>query len=105
MERPRGELPEAGVGAEGDWAGGLPPVLGPRTDRDITEAVETALFLEPEVDLSHFIVDTKNGVVRLRGRVSSPREKELAIQAARDVAGVVEVVDEIEVVPTSPSTE
>jgi len=98
MEGRREELPEAGVGAEGDWAGGIPPLIGPRTDKEITQAVETALLLEPEVDTTHFVVSTQGGVVRLRGRVLNPREKELAIQAARDVVGVIDVIDEVEVV-------
>lgn len=96
MERDRA-LPEAGVGA----SGGGPPAEGyppePRTDQQVTDAVRTALFLDPVLSVRQFHVETVDGTVRIWGEVSSPEERRKVIDLVTDVQGVQRVHDDLTV--------
>jgi len=67
---------------------------GPRSAGDavsdawITTKVKSSLMFSRSVDALDINVDTRDGVVNLRGTVSSPAERDLAVELARNVRGV-----------------
>jgi hyperosmotically inducible protein len=62
-------------------------------DAAITTAVRARLAADGKVPADSLDVDTKGGVVTLKGTVKSEQEKQEALQAARDTHGVVKVED------------
>lgn len=74
--------------------------LEPRSDADITADVATALALDSLVDEDKINVTTSDGVVHLEGTVNSYTERKAAYDDARQVAGVVDVINEILVAPS-----
>jgi osmotically-inducible protein OsmY len=70
-----------------------------KTDRELQEQVLQALEWEPGVDAADVGVSIDDGVVTLRGDVGTLREKWLAERAARHVAGVRAVANDLEVAP------
>ena len=59
-------------------------------DAALTGKVKTALIADPDVKALKIDVDTKDGVVFLKGQ-AGPTEKALAIELAEDVRGVKKV--------------
>jgi osmotically-inducible protein OsmY len=68
-------------------------------DTSITTRVKTAMLNDPDVGGLRIDVDTFKGVVTLSGRVKSQGEKDRAITLARQVNGVAEVKDAMQVIP------
>lgn len=68
-----------------------------RSDSDIKRDVEDELRWDPDIDATDVAVAVKNGVVMLTGFVRSYSEKFEAEAAAKRVAGVVGVANDIEV--------
>ena len=68
-------------------------------DTTITTRVKTAMLNDPNVGGLRVDVDTFKGVVTLSGRVKSPAERDQAIGIARNVDGVVEVKDALQIEP------
>jgi osmotically-inducible protein OsmY len=68
-----------------------------RSDSDIKREVEDELKWEPEVDAADIGVSVHNGVVTLTGFVKNYYEKIAAERAAKRVAGVSAVANDIEV--------
>ena len=68
-------------------------------DTSITTRVKTAMLNDPDVGGLRIDVDTFKGVVTLSGRVKSQAEKDRAITLARQVNGVAEVKDAMQVIP------
>jgi osmotically-inducible protein OsmY len=68
-----------------------------RSDSDIKRDVEEELRLEPTVDPTDIAVAVKSGVVTLTGFVRSYAEKLEAEAAAKRVAGVVGLANDLEV--------
>ena len=68
-----------------------------KTDSELQLDVLEELKWEPKVDHSHIGVTAKNGVVTLTGFVPTYAEKLAAEAAARRVAGVRAIAEEIEV--------
>jgi len=68
-----------------------------RLDLDIKRDVEDELRWDPDIDATDIAVSVKNGVVTLAGFVRSYSQKYEAEQAAKRVAGVVGVANDIEV--------
>jgi hyperosmotically inducible periplasmic protein len=66
-------------------------------DAAITTAVKAKLLADGQVSGTKIDVDTKSGVVTLKGTVKSEQEKEKAIQIARDTRGVQRVEDQLTV--------
>jgi osmotically-inducible protein OsmY len=60
-------------------------------DQTISGQVKTRLVLDRALNLTRVGVDTVNGVVHLHGVVDTPQDRERAEQRARQVAGVVDV--------------
>ncbi|HYZ32903.1 MAG TPA: BON domain-containing protein, partial [Crenalkalicoccus sp.] len=68
-----------------------------RSDIDIKRDVEAELQSDPDIDATDIAVAVKNGVVTLSGFVRSYSQKWEAERAAKRVAGVVGVANDIEV--------
>ena len=68
-----------------------------QSDLDIQRDVLNELKWEPRVSAAHIGVSVKEGVVTLTGHVESLAEKSAAERAAKRVAGVRAVANEIEV--------
>ena len=68
-----------------------------RTDSEIARDVAEELRADPEIDSTDIAVIAKNGVVTLTGFVHSYNEKVEGERAAKRVAGVVGVANDIEV--------
>jgi len=68
-------------------------------DTTITTRVKTAMLNDPAVGGLRIDVDTFKGVVTLSGRVKAPGERDQAIALARQIDGVVEVKDALQIIP------
>jgi osmotically-inducible protein OsmY len=60
-------------------------------DATITASVKSKLLWSEQVSGLDIDVDTRNGVVNLKGSVSSPQERALAVELAENVGGVKRV--------------
>jgi hyperosmotically inducible protein len=63
------------------------------SDAALTAAVKTKLLADPVVSGLRIDVDSREGVVTLKGDVSSQAEKDAAVQIARETSGVRQVDD------------
>jgi osmotically-inducible protein OsmY len=68
-----------------------------RSDVDIKRDVEDELRSDPDIDATDIAIAAKDGVVTLTGFVRSYRQRRTAEQDVKRVAGVVGVVNNIEV--------
>lgn len=68
-------------------------------DAWITSKTKIALYADERVSGNAINVDTRDGMVVLRGKVSSPEEKKAAEDIARRIEGVTQVKNNLEVVP------
>jgi hyperosmotically inducible protein len=75
-----------------------------QTDPGITTAVKSKLASDDTVRATDINVDTKNGVVTLKGEVPSAAAKTRAIELAKATDGVRDVVDAIAVTPAATPT-
>jgi hyperosmotically inducible protein len=67
-------------------------------DAAITAAVKTKMLADSDVGGLKIDIDTTDGVVVLKGNVSSAAEKRKAVQIARDTDGVKTVKDQLKIV-------
>lgn len=67
------------------------------SDAAVTARVKTALLKDPEISGLKIDVDTKNGVVTLKGKVASDAQGIKALQVASTIEGVAKVVNQLEV--------
>ena len=75
----------------------LKPEAIMRSDSEIERDVKDELQWDPDLDASDIAVSVKNGVVTLAGFVKSYTDKYEAEAAAKRVAGVTAVANDIEV--------
>jgi hyperosmotically inducible protein len=75
----------------------LPTMGQTLDDTTITASVKTKLTLDKVSHVTAINVDTQGGVVTLSGKVDDGATKERAIQVARSVSGVRDVVDNLTV--------
>jgi len=68
-------------------------------DTTITTRVKTSMLNDPAVGGMKIDVDTYKGVVTLSGRVKNQAEHDQALALARQVDGVTEVKDALQVIP------
>jgi hyperosmotically inducible periplasmic protein len=68
-------------------------------DKVITAAVKTRLVAERTKSLTSVDVDTKRGIVYLKGSVATPEQKAEAERIARTVDGVRQVVNNLTIEP------
>lgn len=71
-----------------------------RSDADITADVVAALTIDTLVDEDKIDVNTVDGVVYFRGTVDSYVQRKAADEDARSVRGVLDVINELVVVPS-----
>ena len=71
-------------------------------DRDLERRVKSFMAGRHLAALRQLRVDAREGVVTLQGRVASFYEKQISHQCCRRVAGVLDLVDRIEVGPVPP---
>ena len=71
-------------------------------DTTITARVKTTLLNDPAIGGLRIDVDTTRSVVTLSGRVKSQSERDQAMALARQVSGVSEVKDALQIVPDTP---
>ena len=67
-------------------------------DRDLERRVANYLLGHKLPTLRHIEVESDRGTVTLRGRVFSFYQKQLCINCSRRVAGVMTLIDQIDVV-------
>ncbi|HET9626704.1 MAG TPA: BON domain-containing protein [Kofleriaceae bacterium] len=75
-----------------------------KTDSQLKQDVTNELKWEPSVNETHIGVSVKNGIVTLSGHVPTYGEKYGAEKAAKRVAGVKAVADELDVKLASSAT-
>jgi hyperosmotically inducible periplasmic protein len=66
-------------------------------DSTITTRLKAALIANPDTKASQINVTTREGIVQLSGFVDDAKEKAAAESAARDIAGVRDVRNELEI--------
>jgi len=81
---------------------GAPPTAN--SDAWLRDKVKVTLLLHRSVSASTTEVDVKDGIVTLRGNAASPAQKELTTEYARDVEGVKDVKNEMNVTKTVTTT-
>jgi hypothetical protein len=69
-----------------------------KSDADISSSIKAQLLADDTVQAHTLDVETRDRVVTLSGTAESERERERALEIARGVEGVTEVVDHISVV-------
>ena len=67
-------------------------------DTVIDMRVKTRLIGDKELSGFRIRVDVDKGVVRLRGKIERPELRQRALKLVREVRGVVDVVDKLELV-------
>ena len=68
-------------------------------DANVTARVKSRLLWNAETQGMQINVDTRDGLVSLKGRVTSGAEADLAEQIARNTSGVRDVISQLEVDP------
>ena len=71
------------------------------SDSDLKRRITNFPFRQHFSDLRRMEVTANKGVVTIRGRVRSFHQRQLCIHCCQRVAGVVQINDEINVVPAS----
>lgn len=69
-------------------------------DGDLKTTIENMLLWDSRIDASHIKVEVNQGVVKLEGSVPAYWKKEIAEDHARRMIGVMEVHNNLNVVPT-----
>ncbi len=64
-------------------------------DSQLTAKIKSKMTLDDLVQARTINVDTKDGVVTVKGRVRTEAERQRALQLARETAGVKNVVDQL----------
>jgi len=75
--------------------------LDTKTDQALTDGVRTALAKDAATDSYEIQVESRNGVVALRGRVDSWQEKQLSAQVAKSVPGVKAIDNQLMIKPAA----
>ncbi|MEB3887282.1 BON domain-containing protein [Lyngbya sp. CCY1209] len=75
------------------------------TDPNLREAINDALRADPRVAAFNVDADVSNGIVTLSGIVDNLKAKRAAAQDAANTTGVLDVRNEITVVPLDPPTD
>jgi osmotically-inducible protein OsmY len=70
-----------------------------KSDQDIEDAIEDALFYDPRVKSFNVTPYSNSGVLTLRGMVDNLKAKRSAAQTARNTVGVIRVINRIKVRP------
>ncbi len=76
--------------------------LAPKSDADISAAVERAMLYDPRVNRFDVEVEVEDGVVTLRGTVDNLKAKRAAANDVKNTVGVVAVENRLKVRPDEP---
>ena len=68
------------------------------TDSDLTRRIISFLFQRGLLTLRHLDVEVRGGVAMVTGRVNTYHEKQLVTSCCQRVAGVLRVLNEVEVI-------
>ncbi|MCF7874819.1 MAG: BON domain-containing protein [Candidatus Omnitrophica bacterium] len=74
-----------------------------KTDQQIEDAVEDALFYDPRVIVANVDVSVDKGIATLTGKVESLKAKRSATQTAKNTVGVWRVKNQLQVRPSTPT--
>jgi len=74
-----------------------------KTDAGITTNVKSKLVADDLVKARQINVDTRDKVVTLTGQVNTSEEESRALQLARNTDGVLDVIDQIDIVAPQAS--
>lgn len=66
-------------------------------DGRLTTKIKAKMALDDSVKALNLDVDTKDGIVTVKGTVRSEAERQRALALARETAGVTQVVDQLQV--------
>ena len=91
------DVAEAGKAVAGDLEQAAETVRDTSEDAFLTAKVKTALVLSKSASAFDVDVDSDDGTVTLTGALPSNEIKVAVLDVARDTAGVVQVVDRIQV--------
>ena len=69
-------------------------------NEDLVRRVKIFLSSRHQPGLRHLHIEADGGTVTMRGKVNTFYEKQLSYQCCRRVAGVVKIVDMVDVFPT-----
>jgi osmotically-inducible protein OsmY len=107
LTRRRGvDVAEAGKTVAGDLEEAAQTVRDTSEDAILTAKVKTALALSKSASAYEVDVDSDGGAVTLSGAVPSNEARAAVLDIARDTAGVLQVVDRIEIDPrVMPGTQ
>ena len=93
--------PDGAVATTGTVRGDTPRTLGEKVDdARITSTIQSKYFLDDLVKGRRINVDTRQGIVTLRGDVSNESERSQALLLARNTDGVQRVEDNLTVNPS-----
>jgi len=93
--------PDGAVATTGTVRGDTPRTLGDKADdARITSTIQSKYFLDDLVKGRRINVDTRQGIVTLRGDVSNESERSQALLLARNTDGVQRVEDNLTVNPS-----
>ncbi|RPJ70150.1 MAG: BON domain-containing protein [Acidobacteria bacterium] len=79
------------VGAAADRAGEM------LSDGAVTAKIKSKMALDDTIEARHINVSTRDNVVTLSGTVASARQRERAVQLAKETEGVKSVKDELRI--------
>ena len=100
------DVAEAGKAVAGDLEQAAETVRDTSEDAILTAKVKTALALSKSASAFDVDVDSEDGTVTLTGTLPSKEAGAAVLEIARDTAGVLEVVDRIQLDPSvAPGTQ
>jgi DnaK suppressor protein len=96
-ERAEMQLGEPQQGEEGPEAGRLPPDLEHLDDEELAEHLSELVREDGQVEMNELQIRAHSGVVYLDGAVPSEPERNVLLNILTDVAGIQEIVDNLDV--------
>lgn len=96
-ERAERQFGQPEQGAEEPETGRLPPDLEQLDDDELAEHLAELVREDGQVEMDELQIRARNGVVYLEGAVPSEPQHEILLNILTDIAGVQEIVDNLEV--------
>jgi DnaK suppressor protein len=96
-ERMGTQLGETEQGDEPPKVGRLPPDLEQLDDEELAEHLSELVREDGQVDMNELQIAAKRGVVYLEGAVPSESEHEVLLNILTDVAGIQEIIDNLDI--------
>ncbi len=72
-------------------------LLSPQADQELQRRIENCLYARHLPALRYLTIEADNGTVYVSGTVSTFHEKQIVNHVCRHVAGVLQMVDDVEV--------